>query len=203
MEQDQGSHKISTFSAMGERLYPDTGSNGREIIRQEIRNIRDSWENLIVRVGDLQKRQDAQMQHWTTYQDSLQQLQQWLDTMEKGVQYEQTNWLSLQETKSRLLKHKGTLQDIVSHKRFIEAANEKGAAVISSNPVAPAEEIQEAIEMINDRYECLLENTKNTVTRMEEAIDGIQQYQDLQKTHQDWQKQMWDKLSVYTEYSGS
>ena len=36
----------------------------------------------------------------------------------------QVNWLSVQETKSRLLKFKAVLQDIAAHKRYIEAGND-------------------------------------------------------------------------------
>ena len=151
----------------------------------------------------MQKRQDAQLQHWTSYQDSVTQLTSWLEGMEAAGQQEQVNWLSVQETRSRLLKYKTTLQDIISHKRFIEAVNERGAAVINSSPMAPAEDIQQTIENLNERYEALGELMRNTVNNMEDAIECIQQYQDLQKSHQDWQKQMWDRLSVYTDYTGS
>ena len=123
--------------------------------------------------------------------------------METSTQQEQVNWLSIQETGSRLLKYKATLQDIVSHKNFIETVNKLGAAVINSNPIAPAEEIQETIENINERYSTLLDSMKKTVANMEDAMECIQQYQELQKSHQDWQKQMWEKLSVYTDYTGS
>ena len=61
------------------------------------------------------------------------------------------NWLSVQETKSRLLKLKAVVQDINSQKRYIESVNEKGAAVINSNPSAPSEEIQENIDTVNYR----------------------------------------------------
>ena len=202
-DQEQGPIKISNFSATGERLYPDTSSGGREQIRLEIRKIREKWEGMMKHVGDTQKRQDAQLQHWSSYQDSLTQLTAWLETMEVATQQEQVNWLSIQESRSRLLKYKTTLQDIISHKRFIEAVNERAVAVINSNPVAPAEEIQQSLENVNERYETLKENMKATVANMEEATDCIQQYQELQKSHQDWQKQMWDKLSVYTDYTGS
>lgn len=123
--------------------------------------------------------------------------------METSTQQEQVNWLSIQETRLRLLKYKATFQDIVSHKRFIESVNERGAAVINSIPIPPAEEIQETIENINERYETLQENGKKTVVNMEDAMDCIQQYQELQKSHQDWQKQMWDRLSVYNDCTGS
>ena len=202
-EHDQGALKIANFSAVGERLYPDTGSNGREAIRNEIKQLRDHWESMIKMVGDIQKRQDAQLQHWSSYQDCLVQINSWLDNMESNSQQEQVNWLSVHETRSRLLKFKTVMQDITAHKRYIESVNEKGAAVINSNPNAPAEEIQESITNVNYRYDTLLDGMKTTILKMEEAIDFIQQYQDLQKGHQDWQKQMWDKLSVYTDYTGS
>ena len=67
-EQDQGAPKLSNFSSMGERLYPDTGTNGREAIRNEIRFLREQWESMMKSVGDMQKKQDAQLQHWSTYQ---------------------------------------------------------------------------------------------------------------------------------------
>ena len=202
-EQEQAPLKISNLAATGERLYPDTSSSGREQIRQEIKTVRERWDGIIKYVGDLQKRQDAQLQHWSSYQDSLIQLTSWLDSMEAASRQEQVNWLSITEVRSRLLKFKTSLQDINSHKRFIENINERAAAVINSNPVAPAEEIQHTLENINERYDSLKENMKLTVTNMEDAMETIQQYQELQKSHQDWQKQMWDKLSVYTDYTGS
>ena len=100
------------------------------------------------------------------------------------------------------MKLKAVVQDINSQKRYIESVNEKGAAVINSNPSAPSEEIQENIDNVNYRYDALLENMKESIVQMEAAIDFIQQYQDLVREHQDWQKLMWDTLSVYTDYTG-
>ena len=154
-------------------------------------------------VLDQQKRQDAQFQHWSSYQDSLVQLTSWLDNMEINTKIDQVNWLSMNEVKTKLLKLKTCLQDVTSHKRFIENINEKAAVVINTNPNAPSEEIQEMLELVNERYQTLKDNLTSSVNNMEEAVEVIQQYQELERTHQDWQKQMWDKLSVYTDYSGS
>lgn len=40
-EQEQAAHRLTTLTAMGERLYPDTAAPGRETIRQQLREIRD------------------------------------------------------------------------------------------------------------------------------------------------------------------
>jgi nesprin-1 len=202
-EYENGNSKISFYSSLGERLFPDTGGNGRDIIRQDIRNVRDQWEGLMQKVRDMQKRQDVQLQHWSAYQDGIIQMNTWLDSVENSTSLDQVNWLSIQETRSRLLKLKSIMQDIASHKRHIEAINEKAAAVISSNQSCIAEEIQESINKINERFSNISGKMDETILKMEGAIEFIQHFQDLQRSHQDWQKQMWDKLSVYTEYTGS
>jgi nesprin-1 len=202
-EHENGNLKVSLFSSLGERLFPDTDGTGREVIRQDIRNLRDQWEGIIQKVKDMQKRQDVQLQHWSAYQDGIAQMNAWLDSLENSSSLDQVNWLSVQETRSRLMKLKSVVQDISSHKRHVEAINEKAAAVISSNQSCVAEEIQESINDINDRFKNISAKMDETISIMEGAIEYMQHFQDLQKSHQDWQKQMWDKLSVYTDYTGS
>jgi nesprin-1 len=123
--------------------------------------------------------------------------------MDTSIKLDHINWLSLQDCKSRLLKMKTAQQEVNSHKRFIESVNEKGAAVVQANPHAAAEEVQGAIEAINDKYDELQENIKKNINALEAVIESIQQHQDLKKAFQDWQKEMWDKLSLCTDYSGN
>ena len=105
----------------------------------------------------------------------------WLDNMEASSKLDHVNWINITEVKSKLLKFKTYQQDIVSHKRFVENINERAAAVINLNPAAPAEEIQQMLESINDRYSSLKENIKLSLTNMEEALDVLQNYHEMQK----------------------
>ena len=200
---ENASIKFSNFTATGEGLFPDTNSNGRENIRQEIKLVKDRWDELLKYVHDQQKRHDIQLQHWSSYQDSLIQLTSWLDSMENIIKLDHVNWLNVSDVKAKLTKMKNCQQDISSHKRFIENINERAAAVISMNPNAPSEEIKEMLDLINERYHNLKDNMNSTLSNLDDAVEVIQQYHDLQRTHQDWQKLMWDKLTVYTDYSGS
>ena len=58
--------------------------------------------------------------------------------------------------------------------------------------------MQETVNSINKRYEELVNNLLVTITQLEEALDAFQQFHDLQKSHQDYQKQLWDRLSGYS-----
>lgn len=43
---DQTSLKISLLTSLGESLYPDTSAAGREIIRQQLKDIRDRYKSI-------------------------------------------------------------------------------------------------------------------------------------------------------------
>jgi nesprin-1 len=202
-EQEVAPVKIHSMFAYAEQLYPDTSGPGREIIRQELKTLQQRWDNLLDKAENFQKKLDSQLQSWSMYQESLSEANNWLNVMDSAIKLDHINWLSLQESKSRLLKMKTTQQEVSSHKRFIESVNEKGAAVVQANPHAAAEEVQGAIEGINDKYDELQENIKKNVSMLENVIESIQQHQDLKKAFQDWQKDMWDKLSLCTDYSGN
>jgi len=63
---------------------------------------------------------------------------------------------------------------------------------------AGGKEIEETADSINKRYEELVNNLLVTITQLEESLDAFQQFHDLQKSHQDYQKQLWDRLAGYS-----
>lgn len=121
-ERDQGEHKINAVTLLGERILPDTATQGREIIRNEVREIRERWDKLSDGIKEQQKLQDAQSLQLSNYQEMLQQTLAWLDSMENQVKIDPSTWVSVQEVRSKLLKHKATAQEILSHKRIIEGS---------------------------------------------------------------------------------
>jgi DNA repair ATPase RecN len=71
------------------------------------------------------------------------------------------------------------------------------ALVISSR--TPSEEsAMSDIQSVNDRYEALVDKFFKSITQLEECLDAFQQFSDLQKIHQDFQKQIKDRLSTFS-----
>lgn len=106
-EKEQAEHRLASLASLGEKILPDTSAQGREIIRQELRRARERWDRLAEGIVEQQKKQDAQSLQWTSYQETLQQILTWLDTMERAVKQDSsTVWSSLQEIRSKLLKLK-------------------------------------------------------------------------------------------------
>lgn len=61
-----------------------------------------------------------------------------------------------------------------------------------------AQNVPEVIQNINKRYEQLTDNLLKTITQLEDSLDAFMQFTDLQKSHQEQQKQLWDRLSGLT-----
>lgn len=106
-EKEQAEHRLASLTSLGERILPDTSAQGREAIRHELRNARERWDRLAEGITEQQKKQDAQSLQWSSYQETLQQILTWLDTMERVIKQDfSIAWSSLQEIRSKLLKLK-------------------------------------------------------------------------------------------------
>lgn len=204
-EREQAEPLLSALTVIGEKALPETSTQGREKIRQDLRVTRERWEALDEAIKALQKRQEAQTMQWSSYTDILQQTQSWLETLEQSLKQENPNtWTSPQEIRSKLFKYKATAQEIASHKRIIESVNEKAQALIqSSSPTTNVAEVKKTIADINKRYEKLGVDCARLIEQLDEAIDVYQKFIDLQKSQQDHQKNLWDRLASYSDYSGS
>ncbi|XP_072386756.1 muscle-specific protein 300 kDa isoform X12 [Diabrotica undecimpunctata] len=203
-EAEQGEHKLNSLTLLGERLLPDTATEGREIIRGEIKEIRDRWESLAEGVKQQQKLQESQTLQLANYQDLLQQALSWLDSIEKQVKLEPSSWTSIQEVRAKLLKHKTTQQEIITHKRFIEGVTEKAQSLAQlTNSSEKKAEIDESVASINNRYQNVLKTAQNNTKQLEDCLDIYQQFYDLHKAQQDEQKQLWEKLNSNLDYGGN
>lgn len=196
---------LSTLDSLGEKALPETSTQGREKIRQELRDVREHWDKLNEDIQKLKKLQEAQSLQLSSYQDFLQQTLGWLDTNETQFAQENTNtWTSPQEIRSKLMKYKTASQDIAAHKRIIETVNEKANAIIQNNATpSNVSDIKKEIADINSRYEQLNQKCNDIIAKLDEAMDVYQKFNDLQKHQLDYQKNLWDRLQSYTDYSGS
>lgn len=105
-EREQANHRLSSITSMGERLYPYTATQGREKVRQDMKQLRDQWDQIERGISEQQRVQEARVQQSTALQDSIASARSWLEAIEKMQPTEPSNWLSVQEIRSKLLKQK-------------------------------------------------------------------------------------------------
>lgn len=204
-EKEQASHRLGSLTSAGERLFPDTASAGREKIRQDLKLLRSRWEELERRLSEQHKSQEQQLQRLSTYQDGIVQISVWLDAMEKCVANDQSGLqaASLPEIRSHLLKQKTFLQDVLTHKRQVEALKERARSLVEDLPSSvgqpkESQDVQRTIGDITNRYEILTNGLQGAIANSEWLLDVLQQHHDLEKAQSDWQQQAWLQLNSNT-----
>ena len=103
MTKEQGQMKFNAALESGEKLYPNTSTEGREIVRQELRSLRDQWESYSDGTSDANRRLSHALTQWNTFNESYDQLVTWV----KDTEYSLTSDL---EVKNTLPEKKITLQ---------------------------------------------------------------------------------------------
>ncbi|KAK9890576.1 hypothetical protein WA026_011946 [Henosepilachna vigintioctopunctata] len=202
-EKDQGEHKVNDLTLIGERLLPDTATQGRETIRNELRLIRERWDKLLEDVKHYQKNQEVQTQQLSSYRDILHQTLTWLSSMEKNIQLNPSQWNSVQEIRSKLLKHKTLNQEILGQRKIIEDVTSRARNLLQfGNNIEKVGPVEDQILSINERYEILVKNSQINIKTLEDCLDLYHQFYELQKSHQDLQKQQWDKLNNLNDLTG-
>ncbi len=56
---ETGGEKFSSTLEAGERLYPSTSTDGREVIRQQLRDLRERWETYCDNLNDTLRHLDT------------------------------------------------------------------------------------------------------------------------------------------------
>lgn len=118
-EKEQASQRLATLSNLGERLYPDTATAGREKIRQDLRYIRERWESIEKAISEQQRHQETQSMQVSSFHDSVQAARNWLDSMEKVASIDTSVAGTIQEIRSRQLKLKVSFSKTSIHRLLI------------------------------------------------------------------------------------
>jgi len=198
----QGQLKVA--ERLADCLYRDTNGAGRDRIRKSIAEADNRLVNSSAELEARRKVQDAREHARLAYNESLAQASHWMESAEDGLSknQENLNWLSVQEVRSRAVKVRSDLAEAEAAKCQIEHVSEKAAVLVQCTP-EEKERVQGQVDALNAKHGQMLAQMRLATAALDDSMEAIQQYQDVQKTNQDWLKQMWQKLLSLTDVSGS
>ena len=105
-DKQPGLAKLNLAVESGEKLYPNTAADGREVVRQEIRTLKQEWDTLFDDIMSVQRQLEVNLVQWTSFQESSEQLESWLANMETQLKGELPLMVTLEEKKSQLQTYK-------------------------------------------------------------------------------------------------
>ena len=93
---------LNQATEAGEKLYPNTAAEGRETIRQELRSLKQEWETLYDEVITCQRKMEQVSVQWMSYDETYEQVENWLHTMETHYRGDVVLKATLDEKKAQL-----------------------------------------------------------------------------------------------------
>lgn len=135
-ERDSGFAKLNQGIEAGEKLYQNTATDGREKVRQDLRQHKLAWESLADDLSSAQRKLEVALVQWTTFDDSYGQVEQWLRDAEVQLEGQTPLRSTLEEKKSQLQNFKVLHQDVLSYQRVIDSVDDKARTLVqtSSDP---------------------------------------------------------------------
>ena len=82
-EQPNVTLQVNTTMEMGEKLYPQTGIEGRDIVRKQLEGLQNALEILFDGVTSTERELQTKLTRWSSFNDTANQLATWLNTIEK------------------------------------------------------------------------------------------------------------------------
>ena len=102
LTKEQGQSKFNRALESGEKLYPNTSTEGREMVHQELRSLREQWESYTDGISDANRRLSQALTRWTTFDETYEQLVSWVKDTEYGLASDLELKNTLAEKKSML-----------------------------------------------------------------------------------------------------
>ncbi|XP_035824390.1 nesprin-1 [Aplysia californica] len=205
-ERDEKANVIHQTIESGERLYPSTASDGRDHIRQDIRNLRENWEALRDEMSDVQRKLDVNLNQWSSYDENFEGFQKWLLDMEVKLKEDAQLQATLPEKKAQLQNHKVLHQDILSREHIIENLAEKAQALTHSTPSAKSNDICRQVNKfvgeLQGKYSGICDASKSILDRLDSSMRDHQQYQDASQDFTDWLNSARERLEACADRSG-
>lgn len=156
---------------LGEKLYPSTGVEGRELIRQQLQELTQALEQLYDNVNSSARLLESKLTKWSGFEECAEKLQTWLDGVEKHLLPDIQLQTTLDEKRNQLQIYRDILGDIQNHQT--DVINVKD---IAENLPEKNDNVEQKLKSITEQYNKLQKRVHGFVERYESIVSHHQQY---------------------------
>lgn len=156
---------------LGEKMYPSTGVEGRELVRKQLQELTQALEQLYDNVNSTSRLLESKLTKWSGFEECAEKLQLWLDTVEKQLPVDIQLQTTLDEKRHQLQTYRDILGDIQNHQS--DVVNLKD---IAENLPEKNDNVEEKLKSISEQYNKLQKRVHTFVEQYENIVSHHQQY---------------------------
>ena len=151
---------VNTTVEAGERLYPTTGSEGREIIRQQLLDLQQACESLYDGVTSTEREIKAKIFCWSGFDECSEAFEKWLKVAEAHLKPEIELKNTLDEKRAQLQIYRTFLHDAQIHQQDLLNLRDK-----ADNLPDRTEKIDSVLKELGERHAVVLKRASGFVEK--------------------------------------
>lgn len=196
---NQKSENFENLIGRGEKLYAHTSPDGREVIRQQLRNLRTLWDTFTDDLQNASNRLDQCLVQFTDFTATQEQLTKWLKDVEKAMQQHTELKATLQEKRAQLQNHKIMHQEIMSHQQLVVAVCDKAQQLVDQTQ---DKSLNIYLQSIKQLYQNIVSKSEELLNNLDDCVDKHNQLNVKIAAFKDWLSGDIDKVQEKHDLSG-
>lgn len=172
----QGELLVEHLQHTGQVVCASTSDHGQEVIRNDIRALTESFENLFREIK-LQKDQlEATVSQWRDYKDEYERLSDWLQQFDILIKAQKNALLpNVVEKEKQVREVKDILENLTKGQDQIDKFNKTAGALLSSQLDTY---INNQLRHLNSRYQVQVNLAKDVLNKVETNLAQHKEYED-------------------------
>lgn len=198
-ERNQRSEEFENLVTSGEKLYAHTSPDGREIVRQQIRNLRTIWDGYTDDLQTATTKLDQCLMQFSDFTATQEQLTKWLKDVEKAMHQHTELKATLQEKRAQLQNHRIMHQEIMSHQQLVESVCDKAQQLVNQTQ---DKSLNIYLQSIKQLYHNIVTKSEDLLKNLEDCVDKHNAYNVEVIAFKDWLSGETDKVQEYEDVTG-
>ncbi|XP_077587652.1 nesprin-1 [Stigmatopora nigra] len=188
--------QLKMLITRGESVQRNTSAEGAATLREEIQELKDSWDALLSACIQCKSQLEGSLWQWTSYQEDVRQFVGWLEHMEESLDPADKNCPEIRDKTAHLSRAKLLHEEVLSHDALLATIVTKSAS-IAENYVAQLE-----LQDLQERYESIKDNATGAVGKAEALLKAHEEYQQGLRAFERWLEGEQEKLGCYVQLEG-
>lgn len=198
-QRNRQSEKFENLVEDGERLYAHTSPDGREIIRQQLRNLRTIWDGFTDDLQNATNKLDQCLIQFSDFTATQEQLTKWLKDVEKAMHQHTELKATLQEKRAQLQNHKIMHQEITSHQQLVDSVCDKAQQLVDQTK---DKSLNIYLQSIKQLFKNIVTKSEDLLNNLGECVDSHNQFNVLVNNFRLWLDGQSEKLQEFNEIGG-
>lgn len=197
----QGELLVEHLIHTGEVVMASTSKQGKQLIRNDIESLRESFEGLFKDILNQRNELDVTMTHWREFKEEFDRISEWLQQIDILVK---NHKIAFQPNVADKQKQVTDMRDILSRlekgQADIDKLTSSAVPLLSSHLDTY---VNSQLSTLSSRYQVQLNLAKDILKKVDSSFELHKEYDKYYEEAKDWIEKAWTSMRSCSEPSNS